>query len=102
MKTVEIEAGYGRTPRLRGYTKVCKKLRSLSGWKLRQTLGTHQDRAQTNVGAMLGHMDKGEWENALICLEDLREDVAIMLRAVATPSPKAKPLHCGPMPHLTR
>lgn len=82
MKAAEIDAGYGRTPRLRGYTKVCKKLRSLSGWRLRQTLGTHQDRAQTNVGAMLSHMEKGEWENALICLEDLREDVTIMFNAV--------------------
>lgn len=82
MKTSEINAGYGRAPRIRGYTKICKKLRALSGWRLRQTLGTHQDRAQTNVGAMLSHIDKSEWENALICLEDLREDVEIMFRAV--------------------
>lgn len=82
MKTADIEAGYGRTPHLRGYTKVCKKLRSTGGWRLRQILGTRQDSAQTNVGAMLSHMDKGEWENALICLEDLREDVDAMCHAV--------------------
>jgi hypothetical protein len=82
MKTAEINAGYGRTPRIRGYTKVCRKLRTTGGWRLRSVLGTKQDSAQTNVGAMLSHIDKGEWENALICLEDLREDVEVMFRAV--------------------
>lgn len=84
MKLADINRNYGRAPRTRGYTKVCKKLRLTSGWKLRSQLGTLQDSAQTNVGAMLSHMEKQEWELALICYEDLADDVKKMRDAIAS------------------
>lgn len=93
---------YERDPETPGWTKLANKLESVGGWRLRSELDNVLEAARTDLGAACSHIERKDWPNALVCIEDALKGATELRRILNSfrEAAPVKPLHCGPMPHL--
>lgn len=85
MSTAE-EMQYGRGPDIPGWPEITARLKRPSGWKLRGDLELLLDTLQTDVGAAIGHMEKKQWANMLVCIEDAHTGIAKLMDRLRAPA----------------
>lgn len=71
---------YGRGPDLPGWPDITAKLKAPSGWRLRNDSELLLESIQTDVGAALGHHERKQWANMIVCIEDAASGM-VKLRA---------------------
>jgi hypothetical protein len=87
---------YGRDPETPGWTKLANKLESVGGWRLRSELDNVLEAARTDLGAACSHIERKDWPNAIVCIEDALKGGTELRRILNSfrESAPVKPLIC--------